>query len=277
MKLYQTPIKDTSAAYGILERTSVESDLDRAAEEIVRVGYSIIPSGLGQVEIDAFSKEFDLVHRKYIDEFGLNYLTERDENNTVRLPLAYSSAFLALAKNPNVLALVDRLIHGRFMLNQQNAIVNPPGARYNQGAWHRDLPYQHFVSSRPLAVNALYCVDDFTSDNGATLVLPASHKDEPFPSEQYVASHAIAVTAPAGSFIVLDCMCFHRGGYNGSTQPRRAVNHVYSIPLIKQQIAIGRAVDTKGLDEDSKMLLGTAWEVPISIGEMLKNRPLRKT
>ena len=39
---------------------------------------------------------------------------------------------------------------------------------HHQSAFHRDLPYQHFTSSRPIAINALFCADEFTNENGAT-------------------------------------------------------------------------------------------------------------
>jgi len=52
---------------------------------------------------------------------------------------------------------LSKLIVGKFILNQQNGI-NPPGETCNQSAWHRDLPYQHYVSSTPLTINALLCM-----------------------------------------------------------------------------------------------------------------------
>ncbi|MFX5510311.1 hypothetical protein ABTD49_20870, partial [Acinetobacter baumannii] len=80
---------------------------------------------------------------------------------TIRAPLVHGSAvFRRLATNPVLMEVLQKLIVGKFILNQQNGVINPPGATYNQGAWHRDLPYQHYVSSTPLAVNALFCVDD---------------------------------------------------------------------------------------------------------------------
>ena len=30
--------------------------------------------------------------------------------------------------------------------------------------------------NRPLAVNALFAIDDFREDNGATVIIPGSHK-----------------------------------------------------------------------------------------------------
>lgn len=261
--------------YGVGERTCVESDIERACEEIRRLGYAVVPSGLSTDAVAALAAEFDAVQGRYIERYGLAYLAERDEHNTIRLPLTESDAFRQLAMNPNILALVEKLVRGRFVLNQQNGIVNPSGARYNQGAWHRDLPYQHFVSTRPLAVNALYCVDDFTPENGASLVLPASHKEEAFPSDAFVAAHAHSVAAQAGSFIVLDCMCFHRGGENRSARVRRAVNHVYTIPHLKQQVSIPCAVDLGGYDEATRRLLGADWDVPASVASLLDKRPVR--
>jgi ectoine hydroxylase-related dioxygenase (phytanoyl-CoA dioxygenase family) len=103
------------------------------------------------------------------------------------VPLAYEPIFLELAANPRILKICRTLVADYVTLNQQNGIINPPnGQRYNQAAWHRDLPYQHFTSSRPLAINALFCIDAFTVENGATKVLPASHREEAFPSDAFI-------------------------------------------------------------------------------------------
>src|SRR5437588_207301 len=141
--------RETPARYGVTEQTVSGTDVERACEQIRHLGYGIIDGGGEQ-------------------------LKAIDEHNTIRLPLAKEPMFLELATNSKVLEICSRLISGYTILNQQNGIINPPGAaRYNQGAWHRDLPYQHFVSSRPLAINALFCLDAFTIENGATRVLPA--------------------------------------------------------------------------------------------------------
>jgi len=160
------------------------------------------------------------------------------------------------------------------ILNQQNGVINPPHAeRYNQGAWHRDLPYQHFVSSRPLAINALFCLDAFTAENGATMVLPASHRLEAFPSDRFVEAEAATIAAPAGSFIILDCMMFHSGGVNLTERPRRAVNHVYSIPLLRQQIDLPNTLgETFVADGDLRRLLGFDVRTPRSVSEYLAGR-----
>jgi ectoine hydroxylase-related dioxygenase (phytanoyl-CoA dioxygenase family) len=60
----------------------------------------------------------------------------------------------------------------------------------------------------------------------------------------------VAVNAKAGSAIVFDSMLFHRGGVNSSTSPRRGLNHLYSLPFIKQQIDMPRILNGKYADDD---------------------------
>ena len=187
--------------------------------------------------------------------------------------------FLDLARNETILAIARRLLGDYVVLGQQNGIVNPPNAvRYNQSAFHRDLPYQHFVSSRPLAINALFCIDPFTVENGATHVIPASHKSEAFPSDAMVEASEISVSAKSGSFIVLDCMVFHCGGVNTTDRQRRAVNHVYSVPILRQQIELSSELGDKYTDDpDTRRFLGYDVRTPASVSAYYDTRRGKKS
>lgn len=223
--------------YGVHRQTRSDTVVDRAVEAIGLIGYAVLPGGYGADQMARFSGAFDQALALTHEHYGREALARIDEHNTIRAPLALDRSFLELALNPSVLAVCRRLMGDYVVLNQQNGIVNPPNSQpYNQGAFHRDLPYQHFVSSHPLAVNALFCLDSFTQQNGATYVVPASQKNEAFPSDPIVGATQTQVIAEAGSFIVLDCMLFHSGGVNRTANPRRAVNHVYSVPFVRQQI-----------------------------------------
>jgi len=186
----------------------------------------------------------------------------------------YDRLFLELANHSSVLNICRRMVGDYVVLNQQNGIINPPnGMHYSQGAYHRDLPHQHFVSSRPLAITALFCLDDFTAENGATLVVPGSHRQEAFPSDEVVELVKVQVLAPAGSFIVLDSMVFHSGAVNRSSRERRAVNHVFAAPLIRTQIDLPSALgDSFTRDSDLRELLGYKTRVPRSIAEYYESR-----
>jgi ectoine hydroxylase-related dioxygenase (phytanoyl-CoA dioxygenase family) len=260
-------------SYGVLMRDEASGPVDRAADQILRLGYAVVDPGFSEAETAEIAARFDAARAAYTDRWGLERLRAADEHNGIRQPMAIDrDTFAKLALSPRILEVVGRLIRGQFILNQQNGVINPSGEGYNQGQWHRDLPYQHFVSSAPLAINALYCVDDFTVRNGSTWVLPATHKSAAFPSAEYLAQHAIQIEARAGQFIVLDCMLYHSGGFNRSGRERRAVNHVYTIPYFSQQIRIPGNIAEDGLSAEGRRILGFGAIQPQSVEEYLASR-----
>ncbi len=263
------------ARYGVQVQTEVTSSVDAAVEMLGVLGFAVIDSGYTPPEIARIAAAFDRARTALHSKFGRDLLVSKDEHNTIRAPMALEAAFIELATNPRVLEVCHRMIGGAFILNQQNGVVNPPlSQHYSQAAFHRDLPYQHFVSSRPLAINALYCVDAFTQTNGATFVLPATHKQEAFPSDQHIRASQIQVTAPAGSYILLDCMVYHAGGVNSTERERRAVNHVYTIPLIKQQLSLPDVLGADFTNDASlRNLLDYTYTVPTSLETFYGRRP----
>lgn len=264
-------------SYGILQQNPKGSAIDNAVEQVQSLGYAVLSSAYDTAELQKISSEFDRIHRQYIATHGEDYLKNIGENHTIRAPLTQgSSAFIRLAFNANLLQALKKLIAGKFILNQQNGIINPPQQAYNQSAWHRDLPYQHFLSTTPLAVNALFCLDDFTTENGATFVLPASHKSATFPSRLFVKKNALQIEAKAGSFILLDCMLFHAGGFNSTRTPRRAINHVYNIPFFKQQINLPANLNGVELSPEERSILGFHYIEPVSVAGYLSSRAPKK-
>ncbi len=262
--------------YGVLKQDSCESAAHDVAEQVRRVGYAVLDSGLSSTASAKLSEEFGRLRTDYVRRHGQERLRKLNEEEIVRAPMILGSTiFLDLATNPTLLAVVRLLIMGKFVLNQQNGIINPPRKSYTQGAWHRDLPYQHFVSSAPIAVNALYCVDDFTTENGSTFVLPASHKTAAFPSAEYVKRNALQLEARAGQFVILDCMTFHCGGHNASDNERRAINHVYTIPFFKQQINLPKNMEVEGVEHDVREILGFTFQEPGSVEDYLSSRETR--
>ncbi|WP_029031131.1 phytanoyl-CoA dioxygenase family protein [Salinarimonas rosea] len=263
--------------YGILKQREIAGEVQRAAEELATFGYTLVDSGYPDAALDRIEASFMRARVASEERFGRSRLEAVDEHNTIRLPMLYDRVFLELATHPMILALCREMI-GPVVLSQQNGVVNPGGGGpYNQGAFHRDLPYQHFTSSRPLAINALFCVDDFTVDNGGTIVLPASHRIEEFPSEPFIAAHALPISAPRGTFIVLDCMAFHSGGSNATERDRRAVNHVYTTPVIKQQIDIPLALGPSFTeDTETRWLLGYGMSVPRGVEAYIAQREAKQ-
>lgn len=262
--------------YGVTRRNSSESALEIAVESITRDGFAIVDSGMTEEQVIELQSAFSLIQAEYIRCHGANLLESIGEIDTVRCPMAIDfHTMYSVATSNAVLEIVKRLILGKVVLNQQNLISNPPQEPYSQGDWHRDLPYQHFVSSTPLAINAIFCVDDFTAENGASFVLAGSHHQADFPSKSYIREKAIQLEAPRGAFIVMDCMTYHAGGFNNTGLARRAINQVYSIPFLKQQISLPDALSGIQLSQDQRELLGFGLSVPSSPAHYLNSRVSR--
>ena len=125
-----------------------------------------LPGGFSSAEVAALGSRLDQVMARQVEEFGgSDRLSSIGDALTARCPLVYDDAFVALAAHATVLAICRELLGDYVILMQQNGVINPSGQRHTQVAYHRDLPYQHFVSSRPLAVSALFCIDPFTVRN----------------------------------------------------------------------------------------------------------------
>ena len=205
----------TTAAYGIREREQDGDALDFHIERLRTIGYSVLDSGMSRQDVDCLGTSLDAILERQLLEFGgMERLLLINDAHTARCPLVYDDAFLKLVRHPTLLRLCRQVLGEYVQLMQQNGVINPPGENHPQRAYHRDLPYQHFVSSRPLALSALFCIDPFCVETGATTVLPASHLNERFPSDDVAASLETAIEAAPGAFIVFDSMLFHRAGVN---------------------------------------------------------------
>jgi ectoine hydroxylase-related dioxygenase (phytanoyl-CoA dioxygenase family) len=255
------------SAHGVRQQVQLHDRLDAQVEELRSLGYTTVASGLSVPELAALRDAMEASYQRQVQEFGgLTALQRCNDLDTARCPLAYDESFIGVATQAALMALMRRMLGDNFLLLQQNGLFNRPGAGHYQTHWHRDLSYQHWTSSEPLAVNALLTLDDFTLENGCTHVLPASHLRSEFPSEAFVTRFETPIVAPAGTFLVLDAMLFHRAGRNVSKGQRRAVNHLIGRPFLAQQFDLSRMVDPRhGQDPFLHKYLGFRWSPSASV------------
>lgn len=219
--------------YGVLQQSEAVTGVDIALEELALLGFATLDSGFTPEFISELGRRFEGARSRY-PEIAAPFDTEPD---VIRVLPYLDEAFFKVLFNNGLHDLLSRVLGDYYIVNQVNGLINPGGnTEYSQSPWHRDLPFRHLTMSRPIAVNALFALDDFTIENGCTSVLPASHKVENFCSDEVVRRNARPVTVQAGTFILLDCMTYHRGGINRSAGDRRAINHVFTIPAWRQQL-----------------------------------------
>ena len=240
-------------SFGV-KKQRVNKDLyDFFKEELEIKGFTIIKNVLNSKQIDFYRKKIDELYLIQINEVGIDNLKKINELDLVRLPLAYDLSFLDLIFNKEIVNLMDFLLGEYYIVNLQNAIINRPGVGHHQNSWHRDLPYQDFVSSIPLALNVMFCIDPFNSLTGGTILLPHSHKLDVMPSVEFISKNQYQVNLDEGDVIIFDSMIFHSAGYNSSDLVRRGVNNMYSLPFLKQQFDIPNMIDNNLITDLKQM------------------------
>lgn len=150
---------------------------------------------------------------------------------------AKTRAFDGPATDPLLLGVLDAVL-GPHQLSAPVGIQIGPGETAQ--VLHRDdsiypLPTPH----AEVVVNTMWPFDDFTLDNGATRLVPASHRNEQAPDE----GETIVAEMPAGSVMFYLGSLWHGGGANNTTRPRLGVileyvsswlrpqeNHVLAVP-----------------------------------------------
>lgn len=125
----------------------------------------------------------------------------------------------AVCRLPELLAVVGALIGERFFLAQVEG-REPLAGGGHQGL-HRDLSAQRPGDT----VNALAFFDDYGPENGATRLVPGSHRPAPGgPSfDLNDESRSTQLAGTAGDILVFDADLLHAGSLNSSGARRRSI------------------------------------------------------
>ena len=235
--------------YGITNQNKILNDFDKRIEEFKTLGYTVIEDVLTDADLEVLRNELDRVYKLQEMEFTREGLRDINEEFMARALLCYSEVYMKLSSIQELMKYVQSILGDYYILHLQNGIINMPNQPHHQNSWHRDLPYQNWISSEPMGCNLFYCLDPFTPETGSTIVLPYSHKMKTIPSDEYIEKHSVQLTATAGSVVLFDSMVLHKAGYNSSTIIRRGVNNMYVKPILRQQIDLPRMLDGKYSDD----------------------------
>jgi ectoine hydroxylase-related dioxygenase (phytanoyl-CoA dioxygenase family) len=211
------------AELGVTKRT-----LDTATkEQLDRYGYVPLPEVLTDEQMmrirvrlaELITAEGELAGLEVHQEAGTDRLADLVNKDPV---------FEVCFTDPRVLACVAHVL-GDFKLSSLNSRAALPGqgrqALHAEGAPVGPGPYQ--------VCNSIWLLDDFTEDNGATRVVPGSHRFttsvrdimpdpvDPHPDE-------VKLIAPAGTVVVFNSHLWHGGTLNRTGSQRRAMHSYFT-------------------------------------------------
>ena len=131
-------------------------------------------------------------------------------------------------------AEIDRYFGGKSILTSYGVALNAPGTASYTARAHRDV--RAFTPGYRLSLNMLVMLEDFTLENGATLILSGSHNTEALPSAEVFAEHAERITGKAGDIALFNSLTVHSAAPNLSNGHRRALTLTLGRPYMKPQM-----------------------------------------
>jgi ectoine hydroxylase-related dioxygenase (phytanoyl-CoA dioxygenase family) len=154
---------------------------------------------------------------------------------TVRINnlLVYDELFWDVALQPEILQLAESILDPELLLSSLCTLTLGPGQE--EQPLHEDTQLLPLPRPRaPISVNAIWALSDFTAENGATQIVPGSHKYDSAP--RYGADvKTVPATMPAGSVMLFDSALWHKGGANTSADRRYALSCYYCAGWMRQQ------------------------------------------
>jgi ectoine hydroxylase-related dioxygenase (phytanoyl-CoA dioxygenase family) len=203
--------------------------LDRVLADLDRDGYAVVERLLPPDEAAAVRAGLrDVLDRTPTGRNDFEGFSTR----RVYALFAKTRAFDPLAVHPLLLGVLDRTLGGSYQLSAPTGIEIGPGEKAQ--FLHTDdqiypLPRPH----QEVVLNTMWALDDFTEDNGATRVVPGSHRwtdRRPVDPDE-----TVTVTMPAGSVLFILGNLWHGGGANRTDRPRLGVLLEYAAGWLRQQ------------------------------------------
>ncbi len=187
--------------------------------------------------IDAVKVDF----RAPFDELGRFDEDDFNGYKTLRIAgvLGISHAAADLVEHPRVLAVADAVLLRNcenYRIGSLSAIEILPGEE-DQVLHVDDSLYPLRLAGTQLQISAMWALDDFTVENGATRVVLGSHRN-PVPAgyglDESGGEIAQAVM-PRGSLLLYLGSTLHGGGANRSQAPRTGLINTYALGWLRQE------------------------------------------
>lgn len=196
---------------------TMNAQVDATLAEIREKGFTVVPDLLPPAEVD--------VLRAALEEIV------NAEAKSSRRPSGHQRALYIAVKNPLfleplchpfVLAVWRRYLGEDVICSSLSSNTLWPGC--TEQYWHVDYPHWTMAEpypTFPIAAQTLWMLDDFTEENGATAVIPGSHRKDRLPRMGSAWSDdAVILTGKKGSAIMADGAFWHTSRPNRTERNR---------------------------------------------------------
>ena len=241
------------------------TDLDLARRHLDEHGYCLLADALSADEVEALrSRVLEQLEAEV--QRGVNEVLP-DKKQLVRFLINKGQVFRDMIFHPGLHDLVGHVLGREYLLSAFHAHVAHPGTTK---AFHTDQFWMppptndrkqtlqkpgsitrtgnrgHHVGgeasmdpttiSPAVVCNSMWMLDDFTPENGATLIVPGSHLSGRQPDHDLDSNaNWVPATAPAGTVAVFEGRVWHSTGVNSTNRTRIGLTANFCAPQFRQQ------------------------------------------
>ena len=239
--------QDALDAIGITDQTLSQDEKAFLDEH----GYLFLYDVMTPEQVNAFITRLEMLEAEEGENAGTEVHQEVGTNRLSDL-VNKDPMFELCFTHPRVVAAIAHVLENDFKLSSLNSRAALPG----QGLQALHMDGGKEILGKPAAVkqreptrqketyfvcNSLWMLSDFTVENGATRMVPGSHRFRIHPKDALKDPKAphpdeILVTAPAGTVAVFNSHTWHGGTVNRSKAPRHAMHSYFCRREMKQQL-----------------------------------------
>jgi ectoine hydroxylase-related dioxygenase (phytanoyl-CoA dioxygenase family) len=214
------------------DSTPAEQDVQHHIDEIETRGFTVLESVLEDALVDELNEDLRRIEH---DHEIVPAQNDFEGTHTVRLYnlLAQAPVYQRVPVHPAILPVVEGVLDKGCLISTVSSIAIDPGE--TEQMIHSDDQVIALQRPHPPVVcNSMWALTDFTEENGATRVVPGSHKLDsyPVPMQEY---ESIPAEMSKGSVLVWNGALWHGGGANRSDQRRVGLAMNYCAGFIRQQ------------------------------------------
>jgi ectoine hydroxylase-related dioxygenase (phytanoyl-CoA dioxygenase family) len=192
-------------------------ELEAAVREIDVYGFTIVEHVLTPQEIEPIKQALIRCEQ----EVGTEHTFGGAARHVSNLP-TLDPVFFPVIDHPRVLPILEQVLGKSLILGSLNARIVRPGD--GEQKIHGDIADEMLNLAAPVMMNTVWMLDEFTSENGATRIVPGTHRSGfAGPPDGMEVKYLHQATAPAGSVLIFNGQCWHGGGRNRSDGNRHAL------------------------------------------------------
>jgi ectoine hydroxylase-related dioxygenase (phytanoyl-CoA dioxygenase family) len=204
---------------------------DAHVARVQRDGFTVVENAIEPALVEALNAALARLERELDVKPAMNGF---EGHKTVRIYnlLAHGAPFAAVPAHDSVLPVIEGVLDAGCLISSLSSIAIDPGEAA-QPIHADDMVIPLDKPHRAIVCNSMWALTDFTDANGATRLVPGSHKR---PNPDYGGQYDTVPGAMAkGSVLIWDGALWHGGGANKTDMRRTGIAMNYCAGFIRQQ------------------------------------------